>query len=125
MKHPSLDEIVALHYRIVQKTNGLQGVRDIDLLASALGRPQTTFGGKDLYPNIFLKTAAMIQSILLNHPFVDANKRTALATAEYFLYLNRKEIKATQHEKVEFTLWVENKKPTIEQIASWIEKRLK
>ena len=124
MKYPSLDEVVAMHFRIIQKTKGLQGIRDIDLLASALGRPQATFGGKDLYPSIFLKTAAMIQSILLNHPFVDANKRTALATGEYFLYLNKKEIKATQDEKVEFPLWVENKKPSIEEIASWIKNHL-
>ena len=124
MKYPSLDEVVAMHFRIIQKTKGLQGIRDIDLLASALGRPQATFGGKDLYPSIFLKTAAMIQSILLNHPSVDANKRTALATGEYFLYLNRKEINATQDEKVKFTLWVENKKPTFEQSANWIKNHL-
>lgn len=124
MKYPSLDEVVAMHFRIIQKTKGLQGIRDIDLLASALGRPQATFGGKDLYPSIFLKTAAMIQSILLNHPFVDANKRTALATGEYFLYLNKKEIKATQDEKVAFPLWVENKKPSIEEITSWIKNHL-
>lgn len=97
-------------------------MRDLGLLASALGRPQASFGGQDLYPDICLKTAAMIQSLLLNYPFADANKRTALATGEYFLYLNNKKIVATQDEKVEFTLWVENKKPTIEEIAAWIEK---
>lgn len=124
MKYPSLDEVVAMHFRITQKTKGLQGIRDIDFLASALGRPQATFGGKDLYPSIFLKTTAMIQSILLNHPFADANKRTALVTGEYFLYLNKQEIKATQDEKVKFTLWIENKKPSIGEIASWIKSHL-
>lgn len=125
MKYPSIDEVVAMHFRIVQKSKGLQGVRDFDLLASALGRPQATFGGEDLYPSIKLKAAALIQSLLLNHPFADANKRTALATGEYFLYLNKARIQATQDEKVNFTLWVENKKPTIEAIAAWIGNHLK
>ena len=125
IKYPDLDEIVAIHFRVTEKTGGSQGVRDWDLLASALGRPQATFGGDDLYPDIFLKGAALVQSLSSNHPFVDGNKRTALATLEYFLFLNGKEIKATQREKVDFTLWAENKKPELEQIAAWIEKHTK
>src|SRR3990167_5161222 len=115
MKYPSLDEVVAMHFRVTEKTGGSQGVRDWDLLASALGRPQATFGGEDLYPDIFLKAAALVQSLSSNHPFVDGNKRTALATLEYFLYLNGKEMKATQREKVDFTIWAENEKPELGQ----------
>ena len=124
-KFPTLDEVVAIHFRVTEKTGGSQGVRDWDLLASALGRPQATFGGEDLYPDILLKAAALLQSLSSNHPFVDGNKRTALATLEYFLFLNEKKIKATQKEKVELTLWSENKKPTIEEIANWVEKHIK
>lgn len=124
-KYPILDEVVAIHSRVTEKTGGSQGVRDWDLLASAIGRPQATFGGQDLYPDIFLKAAALVQSLSSNHPFVDGNKRTALATLEYFLYLNGKEIQATQREKVHFTLWAENKKPSLEQIATWINKHIK
>ena len=123
-KFPTLDEVVALHFRITEKTGGSQGVRDWDLLSSALGRAQATFGGKDLYPNVFLKAAALIQSLSSNHPLVDGNKRTALATLEYFLYLNGIEIKATQKEKVDFTLWAENEKPSLEEISSWIKKHI-
>lgn len=121
-KYPDLDEIVAIHFRVTEKTGGSQGVRDWDLLASALGRPQATFGGEDLYADIFLKAAALVQSLSSNHPFVDGNKRTALATLEYFLFLNGIEIEATQREKVDFTLWTENEKPKLEQIATWIKK---
>lgn len=123
-KYPTLDEVVALHFRITEKTGGSQGVRDWDLLASALGRPQATFGGEDLYPDIFLKAAALIQSLSGNHPFVDSNKRTALATLEYFLHLNDVEILATQKEKVKFTLWAENEKPTLDKIVEWIKKHI-
>lgn len=124
-KYPDLDEIVAIHFRVTEKTGGSQGVRDWDLLASALGRPQATFGGEDLYADIFLKAAALVQSLSSNHPFVDGNKRTALATLEYFLFLNGIRIEATQREKVDFTLWAENKKPKLEQIALWIKKHAK
>ena len=124
-KFPTLDEVVAIHFRVTEKTGGSQGVRDWDLLASALGRPQATFGGEDLYPNILLKAAALLQSLSSNHPFIDGNKRTALATLEYFLFINDKKIKATQKEKVELTLWSENKKPTIEEIANWVKKHIK
>lgn len=121
-KYPTLDEVVAIHFRVTEKTGGSQGIRDWDLLASALGRPQATFGGVDLYPDIFLKAAALVQSLSSNHPFVDGNKRTALTTLEYFLYINSLQLKAAQEEKVDFTLWTENKKPTIEKIAGWIKK---
>ena len=125
IKFPSLEEVVAIHFRITEKTGGSQGVRDWDLLSSALGRPQATFGGEDLYPDIFLKAAALVQSLSSNHPFVDGNKRTALATLEYFLYLNGLKLEAKQREKVDFTLWTENEKPKLEQIASWIQKHIK
>jgi len=125
IKYPTLDEVVAIHFRVTEKTGGSQGVRDWDLLASALGRPQATFGGQDLYPDIFLKAAALVQSLSSNHPFVDGNKRTALTTLEYFLHLNGIDLKASQREKVEFTLWAENEKPKLELIAGWIKKHIK
>ena len=125
IKYPTLDEVVAIHFRVTEKTGGSQGVRDWDLLASALGRPQATFGGQDLYPDIFLKAAALVQSLSSNHPFVDGNKRTALTTLEYFLHLNGINLKASQREKVDFTLWAENEKPKLKQIAGWIKKHTK
>jgi len=121
MDYPTLDDILAIHFRIVQETGGSPGVRDLNLLSSAIARPQTAFGGKDLYPDIFLKAAALAHSLLLNHPFFDGNKRTALIAMEYFLYLNNSEIKASQKEKIDFALWIENKKPSLEQISDWIK----
>ena len=63
-KFPTLDEVVAIHFRVTEKTGGSQGVRDWDLLSSALGRPQATFGGEDLYPDIFENTIVFANSIL-------------------------------------------------------------
>lgn len=65
-----------LHDRVLAKYGGTSSVRDNNLLDSALHRPFQTFGGEDLYPSVYEKAAAVIQSILINHPFVDGNKRT-------------------------------------------------
>ena len=124
MNYPTLDDILAIHFRIVQETGGSTLVRDLNLLSSAIARPQSSFAGQDLYHDIFFKTAALVHSLLLNHPFVDGNKRTSIASMEYFLYLNKEKIKTSQKEKIEFALWIENKKPAIEEIAAWIEKHI-
>ena len=125
MKVFTVRQVLILHERMIQKYGGSSGVRDMGMLESAVGRPFATFGGEDLYPDLFLKAAALVQSLSSNHPFVDGNKRTALTTLEYFLHLNGIDLKASQREKVEFTLWAENEKPKLELIAGWIKKHIK
>jgi len=71
--------------RILQ---GSHGVRDLHLLEAAAARPQATFEGKDLYSDIFSKAAALLDSIIRNHPFLDGNKRTAIGAACLFLERN-------------------------------------
>ncbi len=124
MKYLTPQNIIQIHFEIVEETGGLQGLRDLGLLESAVLRSQATFGGKDLYPTLVLKAAALIHSLLLNHVFADGNKRTATISMIEFLVLNRKNFKATNKETVNFALWVENKKPTIEEIANWIKKHI-
>ena len=122
MKFLTPQNVIQIHYEIVAETGGLQGLRDLGLLESAVMRPQATFGGDDLYPMLELKAAALVHSLLLNHVFTDGNKRTATIGMVEFLILNGRKFKATNPEVVKFALWVENKKPTIKQIASWIKK---
>lgn len=125
MKYLTPQNVIQIHFELVEATGGLQGLRDLGLLESAVLRPQATFGGKDLYPTLLLKAAALIHSLLLNHVFADGNKRTATISMIEFLTLNGKKFKATNREIVDFALWVENKKPTIEQISDWIKKHTK
>ena len=122
MKFLTPQNVIQIHYEIVAETGGLQGLRDLGLLESALARPRQTFGGQDLYETLNLKAAALVHSLLMNHMFLDGNKRTATVCMIEFLMLNGKKFKATNSEFVDFALWVENKKPTIEQIAAWIKK---
>lgn len=117
----TLDEVLAIHHEEVEKFGGSHGVRDFNLLDSALQRPQSSFMGIDLYPTIFQKAAALMHSILLNHPFIDANKRTATVSMAYFLSLNGYTFETTQDELVEFALNVESKKIDIEQISKWLK----
>lgn len=118
----SLDEILAINYQEVEKFGGSHGVRDLALLESALQRPQSSFMGTDLYTTLFEKAAALMHSLLLNHPFVDGNKRTAAVATAYFLHLNGFELKMAQDELVGFALQVEAKKIDLERISKWLKE---
>lgn len=122
MKYLTPQNVIQIHFELVEVTGGLQGLRDLGLLESAVARPQASFGGEDLYPILELKAAALVHSLLLNHVFVDGNKRTATVSMIEFLILNGKKFKATNREIVDFALWVENKKPSIREITRWIKK---
>lgn len=118
----TLEQVLFIHEDQVDRYGGSHGVRDLGLLESAILRSQTTFGGVDLYITIFDKAAALMHSLLLNHPFVDGNKRTAVVSALSFLELNGYSLKVNDKELEKFALMVENKKPSIEFIANWLKK---
>ena len=79
----SLDEVVAIHERLIDRFGGPAGIRDLGLLESALYRPQTGY-----YHDIVEMAAALFESLLMNHPFVDGNKRVAFFAVDVFLRLN-------------------------------------
>ncbi|MEX1061534.1 MAG: type II toxin-antitoxin system death-on-curing family toxin [Patescibacteria group bacterium] len=122
MKYLNPENILQIHLEVIEATGGLDGLRDLGLLESATARPQASFAGKDLYLNIFLKSASLAHSLILNHPFVDGNKRTAVSAVIVFLEQNRKELEATQEEFVNFALWIEGERPEIKKIATWIRQ---
>ena len=68
--------VLRLHELSINIYGGAQGTRDEGLMESAIARPYQTFGEEDLYPTIFGKAAAIVESIIINHPFLDGNKRT-------------------------------------------------
>ena len=125
VKFLKIDQVLFIHDQMVKRVGGTLGVRDIGLIESALARPQATFGGNFLYVNIFDKAAALLQSILKNHAFVDGNKRTARTSAGLFLKINGYSLINSHQEEVEFTVKVDNGNLTIEQISKWLEKHSK
>ncbi len=88
MRYLTLNEVLELHLRLMKQSGGPIGVRDLNALESALAQPRMTFVGKDLYPIIVEKAAALGFSFIKNHPFIDGNKRTGHAVMETFLVLN-------------------------------------
>jgi death on curing protein len=73
-----LEDILILHEYSIKDFGGSSGIRDWGLLQSAIARPFQTFDGNDLYPTVFDKAAALCESLVMNHPFVDGNKRTGM-----------------------------------------------
>lgn len=90
----SLGELIDLHRRLIKQSGGADGIRDLGLAESALAQPQMTFAGTDLYPTLAEKAAALCFSLVLNHPFVDGNKRIGHAAMETLLILNGFELNA-------------------------------
>lgn len=124
-KFVPLEDILVIREMVIEEAGGKQGIRDFLLFHSAVYRPRASFGGQDLYPSLFDKAAALTHSLLLNHPFLDGNKRTALAVCERFLYINGCEVYASQKEKINFTLDIESKKLDLARIAAWLKKHSK
>ena len=121
----TLDSVLAIHDDMVEKYGGSHGIRDLGLIQSAIARPQSSFGGEDLYPSIFDKAAALFHSLMFNHAFVDGNKRTTMVSVARFLSMNGYEIEVSQKEFVAFPLRVENKHLTTEEISKWIQKHFR
>lgn len=121
MEYLTPAEVLLLHARLVQRTGGSGGVRDMGLLESALGRPQATFDQSDLYPGLWLKAAALMHSLVKNHPFVDGNKRTALTATAVFLELNVCSLTAGNQEVLVFTRWVAVGTVELAAMAAWLK----
>jgi death on curing protein len=86
--HLSIDIVREIHTAAIKRFGGLNGVRDENLLASAVLTPQSSFGGKSPYADLVEIAAAYLFYICKNHPFLDGNKRTAMMAAIVFLRLN-------------------------------------
>ena len=86
--HLSVEIVREIHAEALRKFGGLDGVRDENLLASAVLTPQSSFGGKSPYRDLVDVAAAYLYYICGNHPFLDGNKRTAMMAAIVFLRLN-------------------------------------
>ena len=119
----TLQALVWMHTVAVAEFGGSQGVRDPGLLESALARPLATFGGKNLYDTPFKRAAALAESIVLNHGFVDGNKRTAMYAMGAWLELEGHRVEAARGELRDLALAIATRQLDIEGIAKWLERR--
>ena len=116
-----LNDVLELHEKSIKDFGGSQGIRDIGLLESALARPFQTFGGEDLYPTIFEKTAALGQSLIVNHPFIDGNKRTGMLCMTAFLMFNQYKFIASSLDFYNFIINISTGSISFEEIVEWLK----
>jgi death-on-curing protein len=121
----SVEQVLLLHQDLVAEFGGGSGVRDRGGLESAAARPAMTFGGDDLYGDIAAKAAALMHSLVLNHPFVDGNKRIGVAAAEFFLESNGFTLDASDQELEDLTLALAEGKVAVEALAIWFRQRVR
>ncbi len=122
MKYLNINRALAIHNEVIEQIGGSKGVRDIGLLDSAVARPQATFSGKDLYPDVFSKASALGHSLIRNHPFIDGNKRTGYMAMRLFLNLNGYDITASLKAKYKFVMEIAEKAKDEESIAKWLKE---
>ena len=115
------EEVLALHDDQIQRYGGTAGVRDLDLLSSALGTVSASFGGEFLHGSLFEMAAAYLFHITGNHPFLDGNKRTGLATALVFLWMNALEIEAGEDELTDLVLGVAEGRVSKAEVAVFLQ----
>ncbi|MFT8323739.1 MAG: type II toxin-antitoxin system death-on-curing family toxin [Bacillus sp. (in: firmicutes)] len=118
-------QIVYLNAFLIKKYSSSEdiGIKEPNLLDSAINRPKQSAFGEDAYKTVFEKSAALFQSLAQNHPFYNANKRTAYAALKVFLLQNGYSIEAKQQEKEDFTVKISDQenKIGINEMSIWIE----
>jgi death-on-curing protein len=115
-------EVLEIHAILIERFGGSDGVRDSELLDSALNRPYQTFDGQELYPTPIDKAAAILESIVKNHPFTDGNKRTGYVLARLLLMNTQLDIYAEQEQKYQFVISISTGELSFDQIKEWLEK---
>ena len=122
----SVDGVLEIHRRVVETFGGDAGLRERGLLESATAMPRSTFDGSELHVGLAEKAAAYHYHLCANHPFVDGNKRVAVAAAEVFLIINGHELSASDEEIEELTLGVADgrlsKSQVVEFFVGHVEK---
>lgn len=118
-------QVLSVHKMMIEATGGSDGVRDMSLLQSALNAPFQAFGGKEVYPSLLSKAAAMCRSIISNHPFVDGNKRTGIHVMLIFLEVNGVQTDYTQEELIDLGFGIAMGKFDVNSILNWLSEHCK
>jgi len=118
----SKEQVLMLHTQLIRQSGGSDGIRDVNLLESALDTPFQSFGGEELYPTIQAKAARLVYGLIKNHSMIDGNKRIGAHALLVFLALNGIELKYTQKELYEIILAVAAGQKEYEDLLKWVLK---
>jgi len=122
MKYLDVGEIIIIHDQMITIGGGRGGIADYRLVHAAAERSKATFAAKFLYPTIWLQSAALMQSLIKNHPFNDGNKRTGFFSTMRFLKINGYEMVAYKKDIIKFTLHVDTQNLILKEIAIWLRE---
>ena len=117
----SKEVILKIHELSIIQYGGSDGIRDEGLMESAIARPYQTFGGEDLYPSTIDKAAAIAESIIINHPFIDGNKRTGFLAMLAILEDSDISITVVNKEIYSFVIGISTGEIKFEQIVEWLK----
>jgi death-on-curing protein len=121
----TLDDILESHQYQIDTYGGSHGIRDNDLLESAIAQPEASFGGQYLHADIFEMASAYLYHLVMNHPFVDGNKRVGLEAALIFLEINDARLIADDDELVDLVLKTTAGQVGKREIAEFFRSRCK
>lgn len=113
-------QILMMHSQLIKETGGPDGIRDKNLLSSALETPFQTFAGEELFPSIQAKAARLCYGLVKNHAMLDGNKRIGVHAMLVFLALNGYELVYTQAELIDIILSLADGKVEYEELLQWI-----
>lgn len=116
-----INDILSLHQKSIQRYGGSMGVRDMGLLESAINRPFQTFANNDLYPSAIEKAAALGESLIINHPFVDGNKRIGALAMYAFLMEHQLKIISSNNDFYEFVIAISTGSLPFDGIVDWLK----
>lgn len=125
MKLLTLEQLLQIHALVVKSTGGSMGLRDLGRLESAIATQTQNVFGEELYPSVIEKTAAIIRSIIADHPFVDCNKRTAILAGLTLLKTNDIRFVAQAGEIEDFAVKIATAKLDVPVIALWLYEHVK
>ena len=121
----TLEDLIFIHSAAIARYGGASGIRDAGSLEAAIARPYTAFGGSEMFPGPFAKAAALMESVIQRHPFVDGNKRTGVASAVYLLRRHDYRLAGvTNAQLVELSLNVAAHRMSTTELGSWFEEHV-
>jgi death-on-curing protein len=120
----AVQDILALHIASIEKFGGAHGIRDVGLLESAIARPFQTFGGKELYTNPIAKAGALCESLIVNHPFADGNKRIGFIAMAALLLEYHLRLTASQQEAYDTMIMVSTGQLRYDGLVHWLNENV-
>ncbi|NLP40817.1 MAG: type II toxin-antitoxin system death-on-curing family toxin [Veillonellaceae bacterium] len=122
IRYLNLEEVIYIYSEIIERTGGQAGIAEEKVLENVLEKPMVQFEGEEIYPDIFTKTAVLMYAMVNSRPFVDGNKRAALACTIFLLKANGYQIVSSQDNIVEVIKGTSEGKYHVDYLVNWLKR---